>query len=345
LPDRIDVDDIETARSAPVPAAGDAVRARRDRSGAGGPGPRRARLAATLREAGSPSARLAFLLLLPAALIVFGVVLYPAGRALVISFYEVTSPFPGAYPFRGLANYAEVLSDPRVLTAAEHTLYFTVVSTAAELVFGIGLALLLAAPIRFRWLFRSIVILPWALPTIVNGAMWRLILNAEYGVLNAALTQLHLQGEYRSWLGSSPFLALNMVVVADVWKNTSLVAFFLLAGLTTIPRDLYEAARVDGAGPVRSFLRITLPLLVPTIAIVLVLRTIEAFKVFDIIYVMTGGGPASGTQTITFFTYLQAFSAQRFSVGAALAYLTVIAILILATIYLRLLRQNEMRSP
>jgi ABC-type sugar transport system permease subunit len=334
----------ETARPAPVPAAGDAGRARRHQSAARGPGPWRVRLVAALREAGGSSARLAFVLLLPAALIVFGVVLYPAGRALVISFYDVNSPFPGAYPFVGLANYAEVLSDPRVITAAGHTLYFTIASTAAELVLGTGLALLLAAPLRFRWLFRSIVILPWALPTIVNGAMWRLILNAEYGVLNAALTQLHLQSGYRSWLGSSPFLALNMVVVADVWKNTSLVAFFLLAGLNTIPRDLYEAARVDGAGPVRSFLRITLPLLMPTIAIVLVLRTIEAFKVFDIVYVMTGGGPASGTQTITFFTYLQAFSAQRFSVGASLAYLTVLAILVLAMIYLRLLRQNELRS-
>jgi multiple sugar transport system permease protein/N,N'-diacetylchitobiose transport system permease protein len=135
-----------------------------------------------------------------------------------------------------------------------------------------------------------------------------------------------------------------VVVVADVWKNTSLVAFFLLAGLQTIPAELYEAARVDGAGPVRAFVRITLPLLRPAIALVLVLRTIEAFKVFDIIYVMTGGGPASGTQTVTFYTYLQAFSAQRFSIGAALAYLTVVTVLLLALVYLRLLRQSELRS-
>ncbi|NUT08412.1 MAG: sugar ABC transporter permease, partial [Hamadaea sp.] len=187
-------------------------------------------------------------------------------------------------------------------------------------------------------------ILPWALPTIVNGAMWRWILNAEYGALNALLTQLHLMGDYRSWLGSDPFLALNMVVVADVWKNTSLVAFFLLAGLSAIPAELGEAARIDGAGSLRVFWRITLPLLRPTLAAVLVLRVIEAFKVFDIVYVMTGGGPASGTQTITFLTYLQAFSAQRFSSGAALAYLTVVAVLMLALIYLRLLRQQEMRA-
>jgi ABC-type sugar transport system permease subunit len=291
-----------------------------------------------IREAG-----FALLLLAPAALVVFGVVLYPAGRALVISFYDVTSPLRRAFPFVGLDNYAEIMASERFWTAAGHTLYFTVTSTAAELVLGIGLALLLAAPLKLRWLLRSVVILPWALPTIVNGAMWRWLLNAEYGVVNAVLTQLHLQDGYRSWLGS-PFLALNMVVVADVWKNTSLVAFFLLAGLQTIPRELYEAARVDGAGPVSSFFRITLPLLVPTIAIVLVLRTIEAFKVFDIVFVMTGGGPASGTETITYFTYLQAFSGQRFGFGSALAYLTVLAILVLAVIYLRLLRQSEMRA-
>jgi multiple sugar transport system permease protein/N,N'-diacetylchitobiose transport system permease protein len=287
---------------------------------------------------------LAALLLTPAALVTFGVVLYPAGRALVISFLDVNSPFPGAYPFVGLRNYTAILQSGRFWTAVQHTLYFTVVSTVAELVLGTGVALLLAAPLKFRWLFRSVVILPWALPTIVNGAMWRWILNAEYGVLNSVLVQLHVQSDYRSWLGTDPFLALNMVIAADVWKNTSLVAFFLLAGLQTIPRDLYEAARVDGAGPLRSFRSITLPLLMPTVAVVLVLRTIEAFKVFDIIYVMTGGGPASGTQTITFLTYLQAFSAQRFSYGAALAYLTVLAILVLAMVYLRLLRQSEMRA-
>src|SRR5439155_24384527 len=167
----------------------------------------------------------------------------------------------------------------------------------------------------------------WALPTIVNGAMWKWLLNAEFGVVNSVLYQLGLQDQYRSWLGTDPFLALNMVVLADVWKNTSLVAFFLLAGLQTIPRDLYEAARVDGAGPVRSFFRITLPLLVPTIAIVLVLRTIVAFKVFDIIYVMTRGGPANGTRTTTILTYQQGISTTRFSYGASLAYLTVVAIL------------------
>lgn len=284
---------------------------------------------------------LALGLLLPAAVVVFGVVLYPALRALWISFFDVDSPMPGAYPFVGFGNYRDVFTDPQVWSAAGHTVYFTLVSTAAELVGGMLLALLMNAPLRARWLLRAIVIVPWALPTIVNGSMWTGIFNSQSGVLNALLTQLHLTDHYVSWLGT-PFMALNLVIVADVWKNTSLVAFFLLAGLQTIPSPLYEAARVDGAGAVRTFFSVTLPLLRPTIAVVLVLRTMEAFKVFDIIYVMTGGGPASGTQTVTFLTYLKAFSDQRYGTGSAMAYLIVIVILALSTIYLRLLRQSEM---
>jgi multiple sugar transport system permease protein/N,N'-diacetylchitobiose transport system permease protein len=280
-------------------------------------------------------------LLVPSALVVFGIVLIPVLRTLLISFFRVDSVFGADFPFVGLGNYTEILGDGRFWSSVWRTLYFTISSTALELVLGIGLALLLAAPLKGRWLFRAIVVLPWALPTIVNGAMWRWILNAQYGALNALLTQAHIIDDYRSWLGS-PFLALNMVVAADVWKNTSLVAFLLLAGMQAIPRELYEVARADGAGALRSFWSITLPLLVPSIAVVLVLRTIEAFKVFDVIYIMTRGGPANGTQTVAFYTYQQAFSDQRFGYGSALAYLIVIAIALLATVYLRLARQDEM---
>lgn len=289
----------------------------------------------------SGQGRFAALILAPAAIVVFGVVVYPVLRTLVTSFFQVDSVVPAETPFVGLGNYVQILGDPAFWQSIRRTLYFTLVSTALELLLGTALALLLNAPLRARWVFRAVVILPWALPTIVNGAMWRWILNAQYGALNALLTQLGLLDEYRSWLGS-PFLALNMVTLADVWKNTSLVAFFLLAGLQTIPRDLYESALVDGAGAARSFFSITLPLLVPSITIVLVLRTIEAFKVFDIIYIMTRGGPADGTQTVAFYTYLEAFSNQRFGYGSAVAYLIVLTVLGLATVYLRLLRRAEM---
>jgi multiple sugar transport system permease protein/N,N'-diacetylchitobiose transport system permease protein len=287
--------------------------------------------------------RFAAALLLPSVIAVFGIVVYPILRTLYTSLHAVNSPLPGSYPWVGLRNYTFALRQPEFWSAVERTAYFTFVSTGFELAFGMAIALLLNAPLRARWLFRTIVVLPWALPTIVNGAMWRYMFNAQYGVVNAALTQLHVVGSYQAWL-SKPFLALNLVVLADVWKNTSLVAFFLLAGLTTIPRELYEAARVDGYGPVGTFFHITLPLLRPVIVVVLVLRTIEAFKVFDIIYVMTGGGPANGTQSIAFYTYQRAFSDEFFGYGSALAYLIVIFIMALAVVYIRLLRTEAIAS-
>jgi multiple sugar transport system permease protein/N,N'-diacetylchitobiose transport system permease protein len=285
--------------------------------------------------------RLAALLLLPAAVVVFGVVLYPVVRTGIVSFFEVDSAAPVTTPFVGLRNYHDIVSNHEFWATLERTLYFTVVSTALELGLGMGLALLLNAPLKARWLFRAIVILPWALPTVVNGAMWRGVLNAQYGSLNAALTQLHIIGSYHSWLGS-PWGALNMVILADVWKTTPLVAFFLLTGLQSIPSDIYESARVDGAASLRMFRSITLPLLIPSISIVLILRTIDAFKVFDLVYVLTRGGPANGTQTIAYFTYVQAFSDQRFGYGSALADVIVVCILVLSAVYLRALRRNEM---
>jgi len=295
----------------------------------------RERLARRLRRDGWA----ALALLVPSLAVVFGIILYPLLRTLWTSLFDVNSPFPGHYPFVGLGNYRRTLANPDFWAAVRRTSYFTVVSTFLELGFGLLLGLLMNVRFKGRWILRSIVILPWALPTIVNGTMWRWIYNPEYGALNALLTQVHILPHYRSWLGS-PFLALNMVIVADVWKNTPLAAFLILAGLQTIPRELFEAARVDGAGPIRSFVNITLPLLTSTILVILVVRTIEAFKVFDIIYVMTRGGPANGTQTVAYYAYLQAFSNQLFGYGAALAYLIALFILGFAVIYIRLLRQE-----
>jgi ABC-type sugar transport system permease subunit len=283
--------------------------------------------------------RTALLLILPSLAVVFGIILYPLLRTLWTSLFDVNSPFPGSYPFVGLGNYRRTLTNPDFWAAVRRTAYFTIVSTLLELGLGILLGLLMNVQFRGRWLLRSIMVLPWALPTIVNGTMWRWIFNPDYGALNALRTQMHILSHYRSWLGS-PSLALNMVVLADVWKNTPLAAFLVLAGLQTIPKELFEAARVDGAGPIRTFFRITLPLLRPTILIILVVRTIEAFKVFDIIYVMTRGGPANGTQTVAYYAYLQAFSNQLFGYGAALAYMMALFILGIALVYIRLLRQE-----
>lgn len=285
--------------------------------------------------------RLAFWLLLPAAVAVFGVIIYPVIRTLIISFFDVNSALATVTPFVGLQNYTRTLTNPAFWSPMGRTLYFTIVSTALELGFGLIVAGLLNAKLRARWLFRAIVVIPWAIPTIVNAAMWKGILSAQYGALNALLTQLGVIHEYQAWLGD-PMTALNMVILADVWKTTPLVAFFLLAGLNSIPAELYDAAKIDRAGWPRIFRSIVLPMLVPSISIVLVLRTIEAFKVFDIIYAMTRGGPVNGTQTIAYYAYVTAFSDQNFGLGSALSFLIVLVILVLTTVYLRLLRRSEM---
>lgn len=295
----------------------------------------------TPRRRKEKQGRLAFWLLLPAGVAVFGVILYPIFRTLIISFFEVTSALATDTPFVGIDNYVHVLTSASFWSSMGRTLYFTLVSTALELSFGLIVAGLLNAKLRARWLFRAIVVIPWAIPTIVNAAMWKGIFNAQYGALNALLTQIGIIPEYQAWLGE-PTTALNMVILADVWKTTPLVAFFLLAGLTSIPTELYEAAKLDRANWPRIFRSVVLPMLVPSISIVLVLRTVEAFKVFDIIYAMTRGGPVNGTQTVAYYAYTTAFSDQNFGVGSALSYIIVVVILALSAIYLRLLRRSEM---
>jgi multiple sugar transport system permease protein/N,N'-diacetylchitobiose transport system permease protein len=272
----------------------------------------------------------------PAALVVVLVVVIPLGRALWMSLYDIQLTRPGVEPFVGLSNYLDQLTSADFWAAVWRAFFFTVVSTALELSLGLGLALLMDQPLRGRWILRAIIILPWALPTIVNALMWRWIDNAEYGSLNALLTQIGLMHDYRPWLSDSD-TAMWMVILADVWKMTPLVAILLLAALQSIDRELVEVARVDGAGSLQVFRHIILPLIMPVILIVLVLRTMEAFKVFDIIWIMTRGGPANSTQSIAIYAYQTAYQGFDFGRGAALGYLIALVIMVLAAIYLRLL--------
>jgi ABC-type sugar transport system permease subunit len=280
---------------------------------------------------------LAFVLLLPSLVLVFGVVIYPLVRTLLTSLHDVNSAMPGSYPFVGAHNYVELVKDPEFRSSLFRTAYFTFVTTALELTFGILLGVLLNANFHGRAVVRAVVIIPWAVPTVVSGALWRWIFNGNYGALNAALTQVHLIDQYKQWLGT-PWLALHMIMVEDVWKFTPFVALFVLAGLQTIPDELHEAGMVDGAGTIRRFSAITLPLLTPVILVTAVLRTIDGFRLFDIIYVMTRGGPASGTETAAFYTYVRAFSDQSFGLGSALAISLTAVILVVTVVYMRVIR-------
>jgi len=272
----------------------------------------------------------------PAALVILLVVVVPLARAAWMSVFDISLVRPGDEPFVGLGNYVEQLTSGDFWAATWRALFFTVVSTALELALGLGLALLMDQPLRFRWLLRGIIILPWALPTIVNALMWRWIDNAEYGALNALLTQLGITHDYKVWLSNSD-IAMWMVIVADVWKMTPLVALLLLAALQSVDRELVEVAKVDGASSFQAFRHILAPLIAPVILIVLVLRTMEAFKVFDVVWIMTGGGPANATQTIAIYAYQTAYQGYDFGRGAALGYLIALFIMVLAAVYLRLL--------
>jgi ABC-type sugar transport system permease subunit len=272
----------------------------------------------------------------PAALIIVLIVLVPLGRALWMSLFNIQLTRPGVEPFVGLGNYIDQLASDNFWGAVGRALFFTVASTALELLFGLALALLMDQPLRGRWLLRTVIILPWALPTIVNALMWRWIDNAEYGSLNALLTQTGIISHYQAWLSNSD-TAMWMVIVADVWKLTPLVAILLLAGLQSVDREVVEVARVDGASGWQTFRLILLPLITPVILIVLVLRTMEAFKVFDIIWIMTHGGPANSTQSIAIYAYQTAYQGFDFGRGAALGYLIALVIMVLAAFYLRLL--------
>lgn len=284
--------------------------------------------------------RFAIALSSPALLVVFGVVLFPLAATFVYSFMnlELTSAERGSFVW--LANYGAVLGSRAFWSALGRTAYFTVVSTAIETLLGVFIALLLNEKFPGVKLLRSLVILPWAVPTIVNGSLWKWIYNGEFGIMNAIFLKLGLISEYRSWL-SDPFAAMNLVIVADAWKMTPLAAIFFLAALQSTNKATYEAAMVDGAGPVRRFFRLTLPYLMPTILVVLVMRTVEKFKAFDVFYMITRGGPADGTKVLMYETYLRAFTNLQYSMAATYAYLFVIIIAVLTALYLKALRRSE----
>lgn len=240
----------------------------------------------------------------------------------------------------GLENYVWALTDPDFLDALWRTLYFTITSVGLETTLGIAVALLLNLEFRGRTIVRTLIILPWAVPNIVNAMMWRLIFHPDYGSLNAALTQLGITDAYRSWLGD-PSIAMDMVVLADVWKNYPIVAFVVLAALQTIPRELYDAAKVEGAGAWSRFKAITMPGIIGPLLVIVILRTIEAFRVFDIVYVMTRGGPADSTKTVSFYVYQEYFAYLRSGSGASYAVLVAVISAIMIAVYFQAIKKQD----
>jgi multiple sugar transport system permease protein len=268
----------------------------------------------------------------PALILLFFITVYPIVYVFYLSLHRKLLIFDIS-KFIGFENYLFLVKDERFWNALMNTSYFTFVSVSFEVFIGLSIAILLNRSFAVKGLVRAIILIPWAIPTVVSAKMWEWIYNTDFGILN------YLIGLKINWLGS-PFLAINAAIFMDVWKTTPFVAILLIAGLQVIPQELYQAARVDGAGKWAIFRKITLPFLKPVILLVLIFRTLDAFRVFDAIYVLTGGGPANTTETLSIYAYKVFFQTLQFGYGSTLSIVVFLCVGMISLFYIKILSRE-----
>lgn len=280
---------------------------------------------------------LAIVLIFPTFYILVKTFVYPIIQSLIWSLFKYHLLDGSQIRFIGLGNYVSILTDSNFWTSLYFTGYFSVISTALELTFGLFSALLLNQMFRGRTFFRVIIIIPWAMITLVNGMLWKWIYQPGYGALTVVLHDLHILGPHQNplWLASSQSV-INSVIVADVWKMTPYMTLLLLAGMQSISSTLYEAATIDGAGFWKKLWYVTIPQLKPMLMIALVLRFIAAFRVYDILTVFTG----DPTTSISYLTFTNAFRYFYLGRASAMAWISTIVVLIMIVLYIRMLRKG-----
>jgi multiple sugar transport system permease protein len=254
------------------------------------------------------------LFLVPALLALAMVAVYPIIALFWLSLRERILSF-GIDSFVGLDHYALLLHTPRFWNSLGVTTYFAAVSVTLEVALGLGIALLLMEPFRGAALARALILLPWAVPTVVTAKFWDWMYHPDLGVLNFLMQQAGLPSI--NWL-ASPTAAIHAAIIADVWKMTPFAVILLMAGLAMVPRDLYLAASLDGAGRWQMFRHISLPLVRPVLLVVILFRLIDALRVFDLPYVLSGGGPADATETLSIYAYKMLFQTFQFGYGSAI---------------------------
>jgi multiple sugar transport system permease protein len=276
----------------------------------------------------------------PAAALLAFAVTYPILRTLMLSFAHNNLATGFRSEFAGFDNFIRMFFDSRFRSTLWTTSFFTVASVGAEFLLGLILALA-AGAFRSGGALRVILLAPWTLPTAVIAVLWTWIFNDQYGLLNGILSSAGLAEVPQTWLGH-PGTALFAIVVADVWKTTPFVFLILFAGLQNIPRDLYEAIEIDGGGPWAQFRYVTWPHLLPFVFVALIFRAVQAFAIFDLVWVMTGGGPGGATETASVYTYQTYMRYLDFGYGSALAVGSVaILALVAAGLYRLLLKKYE----
>ena len=274
--------------------------------------------------------------LLPSVVFVAVFSLYPIIESFRLSYYRLilTLPWLGQ-KFIGWENYYDLATDPVALQSLLTSMTFVAVTTPVEVLLGLGMALVLNESFRGRGWLRAVVLVPWAIPTVVSSQMWRFLFNDRYGLFNFVLFG---DATDRYWAPlAEPGLALMSIMVADIWKSSSFAALIILAGLQVIPSEIYEAASIDGASPSQKFRHITLPLVKPALLLALLFRTIDAFKVFDLVFVMTQGGPADTTNVLQFYGYKKSFAEGMIGYGSTIAVAVFLVSLLLSIVYIRLL--------
>lgn len=285
----------------------------------------------------------ATVLLFPCFAFVAVFAFYPILSSFDLSLHRIILGLPTlGQPFVLFENYRQLLDDPVARHAMGNTFVFVFVSTACEMVLGLIIALVINRSFRGRGLVRAAVLIPWAIPTVVASQMWRFLTNDHYGFLNYLLFGNEMNS-YLAWL-ADPFYALVVIMAADIWKTSAFAALIILAGLQTIPDELHEAACMDGASAWQRFTRITLPLIKPAILIALLFRTMDAFRVFDLVFVMTQGGPADSTNVLQFYGYKKMFAEGLMGYGATISVLVFGVVLALSLLYLRLIGKGIMED-
>jgi trehalose/maltose transport system permease protein len=282
--------------------------------------------------------RVAWLLLVPALTVVALVALYPLGKTVFQSFTD--QEFLALTPTKwvGLQNYKDLWHDTVFRDSIWETVKFTLITVTFEFALGLIIALVVNSSFKGRGVMRAVMLVPWAIPTVVAAQMWKWMLDDTFGVINDAGVRLHIIGHSRAWI-SDPSTALASVCAVDIWKTTPFVALLLLAGLQVIPQDLYEAAEVDGASKLQQFWKITLPLLKPAILVTLIFRTLDALRVFDVFYVFFGNRP--DTQTMAIYAQSTIVGDGHVGYGAAVSVAIFLIIAIFVVIYMTFSRVGE----
>jgi trehalose/maltose transport system permease protein len=274
----------------------------------------------------------AYLFNAPLIIVMLAFIFLPVVGTLITSFFRDVTFLPGK--FIGLANYNRLLSDSHFWQSVGFTLLFVLVSVSFELFFGLIFALLLNESLPGKGFLSIAILIPWAIPVAVSARVWQLIYNYDFGILNYLAIHLGLSNQPVSWLGSS-FGAFASIVISDVWKTTPFITIILLAGLATIPNDLYKQAMIDGTNFIQRFFRITLPMLRPVLVVALLFRTIDAIRIFDLIYILTGGGPGGSSTSLSLYAYNYLVSGD-YGYGSAVSVIVFILAAMLALLYIKL---------